>query len=411
MTEEGKPEFFYGYVIVAAAFIVMAVAMGGNISFGVFFKPVLVEFGWTRATTSGAFSLSVILSGFLGLVAGRLNDRFGPRLVLTACGILSGLGYLLLSQVSGLGQLYLVYGLIMGIGLSGYFVALLSTTARWFVKRRGMMTGIVLAGIGTGTTVMPLLASWLISNYEWRTSYIIVGIISLILIVLIAQLFQRDPQSRGQLPDGGMEEKHNNLNSAAEGLSFQEALRTKQLWMLPVIFLGVGFSIYAMVVHIVIHATGLGILETSAVNILALAGGANIVARLMIGNVVDRIGSRPALIIGLSAMLTALVWLQFANELWMLYLFGAIFGFAWGGSSVPMSPIIAELFGLKAHGVLFGFVDIGFAVGATIAPVLIGYIFDVTSSYQLGFLICAVLSAIGLILALLLKPTRAISSS
>jgi MFS family permease len=164
-------------------------------------------------------------------------------------------------------------------------------------------------------------------------------------------------------------------------------------------------------VHIVIHTTGLGIPATSAVNILAFTGGANIAGRLVIGSAIDRIGSRLALVIGLSVMLASLAWLQFAEELWMLYLFGTIFGFAWGGSSVPMSPLVAELFGLRSHGVLFGFVDIGFAIGATVGPVLIGYIFDVTSSYQLGFLISAGLSIIGLILTLLLKPTVTTSSS
>ena len=99
MIEQRKPKFFYGYIIVSVAFIIMVVAIGGLNSFGVFFEPVLVEFDWMRAMTSGAFSLSAVIYGLLSITAGRLNDRFGPRLLLIASGIFMGLGYFLMSQI------------------------------------------------------------------------------------------------------------------------------------------------------------------------------------------------------------------------------------------------------------------------------------------------------------------------
>ena len=124
------------------------------------------------------------------------------------------------------------------------------------------------------------------------------------------------------------------------------------------------------------------------------------------GNVSDKIGNRPVLIIGIVTLMVALAWLQFAKELWTLYLFGAVFGLAYGSTIVTESPIVAEFFGLRAHGVLFGIVDVGFTTGGTVGPVLIGYLFDITSSYQLGFLIMAAMSLIGLIFTLLLRPIK-----
>ena len=116
---ESGLRFFYGYVVVAVAFLILIVAWTTYNAFGVFFKPLQVEFGWSSAATSGAFSLSMIIFGALNVVVGGLNDRFGPRLVTTACGILLGVGYLLMSQVNSLWQLYLFLGVIIGIGMSG----------------------------------------------------------------------------------------------------------------------------------------------------------------------------------------------------------------------------------------------------------------------------------------------------
>ena len=117
LTAARKPGFFYGYVIVLIGFFNMLLMFGAFYSFGVFFKPLSTEFGWTRATTSGAYSLAMFLSGLLAIVMGRLTDRFGPRVVLTLCGFLLGLGFLLMSQVSAIWQLYLFYGVIIGVGL------------------------------------------------------------------------------------------------------------------------------------------------------------------------------------------------------------------------------------------------------------------------------------------------------
>ena len=111
---------------------------GAQYSFGVFFKPLLAEFGWTRAVTSGVYSLYMVLQGFLGIIAGRLTDRFGSRLVVTVCGLFLGAGYLLMSQIGAVWQIYLFYGILASIGAAGGWVPLLSTVARWFVKGRGL---------------------------------------------------------------------------------------------------------------------------------------------------------------------------------------------------------------------------------------------------------------------------------
>ena len=212
MIERKRPSFFYGYVIVAVAFFLMLIMWGAYYSFGIFFEPLLAQFGWTKAMTSGAFSLSFFLTGILGVLAGKLTDRFGPRVVMTVCGFFLGLGYLMMSQIGAIWQLYLFYGVVIAIGMSGAWVPLISTVPRWFVKRRGMMTGIVTSGTGIGTIIFSLVASRLISDHGWRLSYVIVGSGVLVLLMLAAQFLRRDPHQIGQLPYGRSEVNGEDLN-------------------------------------------------------------------------------------------------------------------------------------------------------------------------------------------------------
>ena len=400
-----KPKFFYGYVVVVAAFLIMVVSWGAISTFGVFFKPLLTEFDWTRAAISGAYSLRIILSGLVAIGTGRLTDRFGPRLVITACGFLVGLGFLLMSQIGAIWQLYLFYGVIVGIGLSAAWVPLVSPVARWFTQRRGLMTGIVVSGAGLGTMIMPPAASWFISNYGWRTSYIILGIIALVLIVLVAQFIKHAPAQTGQVPYRVDEVKVDSLNLEAGGFSLKEAIHTRQFWTLSATWLCFGFSLGGILVHIVPHALDLGISPIIAANILAIRGGVSIPGGIIIGSVADRIGSRSALIITSILCSGALLWLLGAKELGMLYLFAAILGFGSGGLFVLESPLVAKLFGLSSHGVILGSVGFSYMIGGAIGPVVVGGIFDITGSYSLAFLACAIVSIIGLILASLLKPT------
>ena len=150
MDEAKKRKFFYGYVIAAACFGIQAIGIGTYIAFGIFFNPLISEFGWSRATISGASSVAFILMGLLGILVGRLNDRIGPRKMMTVTGVFFGLGYFLMSRLGAVWQLYLFYGIIIGIGMSSIDVIPLSTTARWFVRKRGIMTGIVKVGTGAG---------------------------------------------------------------------------------------------------------------------------------------------------------------------------------------------------------------------------------------------------------------------
>jgi len=400
------PKFFYGYVIVAAAFVMLTVMGGTYYSFGVFFSPLLVEFSWTRAMTSGAFSLCLMVEGMLGIVMGRATDRWSPRIVITLCGFLLGLGYLLMSHISALWHFYLLYGVIIGIGLGGLWVPPVSIVVRWFTKRRNMMTGIAIAGTGVGGLIAPLLANWLISTYTWRLSYVILGSIVLVLIILAAQFLKRDPAQVGQLPYGENGREVQGLQMENSALSLREAVYTKQLWLVSGMFLCFGFCVFSVMVHIVPHAIELGIPAASAANVLAVIGGVSIAGKTIMGAATDRIGTRMGIIIGLILMIVTLTWLIVARELWMLYLLAAFFAFGYASMVALMSPIVAELFGLSSVGALLGIVNFAATIGCATGPVLAGWLFDINGSYQLAFLICVAVSITGLILTLFLKPTH-----
>ncbi len=402
-TERIKIGFFYGYVVVLAAFLVMVIMWGMLSSFGVFLKPLSTEFGWTRAMTSTAYSLSFIMFGLCSIATGKLSDRFGPRIILTICGLLLGSGYLFVSQTGTIWQLYLSYSVI-GAGMSGTTVPLTSTVARWFTKNRGMMIGIVFAGIGTGMLIMPPVITWLIINYGWRTTYIVVGVAILVLIVPLAQFLRRDPSQIGQLPYGDREsEKKGDIYHA--GFSLQEGIHTPQFWMFGGTLFFFALIVGTVLVHVIPYAISSGLSAPGAAVVLSVVGMFSTGSRIIVGSTGDRIGYKPTFIICFVLVSISPLLLLAAKDLWMFYLFATIFGIGQGGVSSLMTPMVAELFGLDSLGVIFGVITIGGTLGMAIGPIVAGHIFDTMGSYNLAFIIYAGISVIGLILVSLLKPT------
>ncbi len=237
-----RVKYFYGYNIVAAGFIIQAVGVGAMFTYGVFFKEFQAEFGWSRAAISGASSLAFLMMGLVGIIAGKMNDRIGPKVIIVVSGISMGLGYMLMSRLQTLWQLYLLYGVLVGIGFSTHDVITLSTVARWFERRRGMMSGFVKVGTGSGQFLVPLIATLLIAAYGWRNSYLIIGSAALVIFVAVAQVLSRDPQAIGLLPDGDSHDSHDNgSGSRQESVTLRAAARTGQFWILCVAeFYGTG---------------------------------------------------------------------------------------------------------------------------------------------------------------------------
>jgi MFS family permease len=373
-------------------------------TFGLFFTPLSDEFGWSSAAISGAFSFTYLLFGFLAIVTGRLADKLGPRVVLVACSLFLGSGYLLMSQVNSIWQLYLFYGVAVGIGNSGD-VAAISTLARWFVKKRGTVTGITKAGAGLGMLIIPLLANWLISSYGWRNAYVFIGIISMVVLVAASLFLKRDPGQIGQHPDGATEPEEAVSGVGVRQFSLQEVVGIRQFWIFAAVWFFINFCTQVVMLHIAPHVIEQGISTTVAATILGAIGGASILGRIGMGGVSDKLGRKATFIMAISVLSAALIWVQFAREAWMFYLFAALYGIAHGASFTLATPMLAELFGVGSLGAIFGAVMFVGTIGGAIGPVISGRIFDITGSYQLGFLLSFALSIIAAVLMLFLRPT------
>jgi MFS family permease len=284
--------------------------------------------------------------------------------------------------------------------------------SRWFVRLRGLMTGIAIAGIGTGTMVMPLLVNPLLTAFDWRLSFIILGGLTLVVVLPAAFFLKRDPAQIGCRAFGADGDKEENTSGRAKeaGLTFRQAVQTMRFWLTAGIFFCFGIYVHTVMVHIVPQARALLPDAAGTALIMSFLGVGSIVGRVAMGSASDRIGVKYTLMISLAVIALTFVWLLSADQLWMFYLFAVAFGFGYGAMIAMQTLTMVNMFGLVSLGTMVGVITCIYTAGGSIGPVISGYIYDVTGSYRIAFLICLGLSLSGLVLALVLKGGKAAGS-
>jgi MFS family permease len=387
---------------VIAGFLILMLTVGMYVTIGVFFKPMLNEFGWTRAVTSGPIAVSGLVNGVGSLVMGGLTDRLGPRMVVIFCGILSGIGYIMMSQITGIWQLYIFYSLLIGAGLS-VMVPLMSAVARWFQHRRTVMTGIIFAGGGAGGLILPPLANWLVIQNGWRPSYLVLGIVFLVIIIIAALFLKRSPAQPAVAP---ADQPRVEAGGTPGSYTFKTSLQTLSFWLLMVSNFFFGFTVGTIQIHLIPYATDINVTPTSAATLYSVMSAIVIIGCIVLGTVGDRLGNKRLFVGTFAGFTVGLIWLGFMRELWMLYVFALIFGLCNGSGFAQATPLTARIFGLRSLGIILGMLMLGQAVGVAAGGFLAGYIYDINRSYQLMFLICGTGSFIAALSTSLVKPIK-----
>ena len=399
-----KEKLYYGWVIVAACLMISLISYGIQYSFGVFFKPLESEFNWTRIQVSGVFSAYMLLHCILAFFAGSATDKFGPRKIVTFGGFFAGLGLILTSYVSDPWQLYLFYSLMLGLGISTAWTPIVTTTSRWFARRwTGLALGIVSAGVGLGTMILSPVASYLIATYGWNTSYFILGVAAWIIIISSAQLLRKEPPSTvAATPETISSTSQTNFG----GFTLKEALRTRNLWLFYVMYILFAICIFVVMGHLVRHAEDINTSSTVAATFLSVIGVGSIIGRIAMGSISDRLGRKTSIIICSIVLGVMMFWLTAIESVWEFYVFSAIFGFCYGGTSPVVAATIGEIFGLAHLGAIYGSVIMVAGFGGAVGPLLPGYIYDVTNSYLLAFILGGVMSLVGALTVYFIKMPK-----
>ena len=371
--------------------------IGSMFAYGVFFPALESELGWSRTLLSGCISLSFLVMGIGAIGAGQLNDSFGARGVMMAAGLIYGTGYVLMYYLAAPWQLFVLYGFFIGLGLATHDVVTLSIIARNFSRRRGTMTGVVKVGTACGQIVIPLVASVLLAAYGWRIAFVALGVGAGLLLMFAGYWLGLNVEQPGQ----------DATPQARTGMPFKQALRSRALWILCVVQFSFFPTLATIPVHLPVFAQDMGMQAAAAAALLAVIGGVSIVGRLLIGNAADRIGGRLSMFICLVILTSSLAFLTTAETHLELYVFASIYGVGHGGLFTVVSPTIAEYFGMRAHGALFGVVLFCGTLGAAGGPLLAGWIFDQTGSYGIAFWGLAGMAATAALLVLTLpRPIK-----
>ena len=407
-----RPAPFYGWVVVGAAFSVLFMAYGAQFSFGVFFSALIEEFGWSRGALSGAFALYAFGYSALAAVSGRLTDRWGPRAVIATGGVFLGAGWIAMSATSAVWHPYVFYGVVAALGMSTANVPCGATVSRWFVRRRGLATGVATAGGSFGAFAFPPIAQLIVSRMGWRWAYVAFGVALLVTLNLLAPLMKRDPERLGLTPDGDPpEDVHAAALERGRDFTLAQAMRTRAFWVLFALFSATWFSIFTPVVHLVPLARGLGIDPLVATTLVSAIGMAGIFGRLVMGSLSDRIGRRPAIGVGLVLQIAAFLGFAAAGALPGLYAASVAFGFSYGAVAALFPAMVADFFGRKHAG---GLVGLLFATAGSLAacgPLGAGFIYDRTGSYGPAWVGSAALNVVALGLLAWARPPRRLELS
>jgi MFS family permease len=369
-----KVESPYRWVIVAAGGLLGCVAIGTMFSLPVLLRPISEDTGWSTTGVSTAMTIGFLALAFASMIWGGLSDRFGPRVVVLAGSALLAASMAVASQASSLIEFQLVFGLVVGAATAAIFAPMMACVTGWFETQRSLAVSLVSAGMGMAPMTMSPLAAWLVTDYDWRTTMLILaGIAAAIMIP--AALFVRSPpalQSANAAPSAHAEPE----------MSVRQAIRTPQF----VILLLTNFFCCAThsgpIFHTVSYAITCGIPMIAAVTIYSVEGLAGMGGRIAFGVMGDRLGAKNVLVVGLLMQAFGVLSYVFVNQLTGFYTVAVIVGFIYAGV-MPLYAVIArENFPLKMMGTVIGGTAMAGSLGMATGPVLGGLLYDNFATYS-----------------------------
>lgn len=395
--------FYYGWVIVGVSFLTLFFVLGSRSAFGLFYMAILEEYGWGRGETAGAFSLLMLLHGFLAPISGILIDRLGARKLFPVSAVCLAIGLALLSRATAIWHLYLFLGVIVAIGSNALsYSPHMSLIPRWFTTKRGFASGVVLAGIGTGVLVHAPLIEYLIGELGWRNTFLVLSAIMFCVVSPINALFhRRSPEEVGQHLQDEVRAGHGGLSSAGPPIppgqwTLTNAFFTKSFWWLAFIFFNHGIVTNTMVVHQALHVVDMGYSHILAASLLGLVGLLGSLGGALNGHFSDHLGRKIPFVVGSGfTFMGILVLLQVKDDSspLILYLFAILYGLGNGGTAPVTASLTVDLFPGNSMGRIFSIYSLVYGFGGALGPYVGGYFYDRMGSYVIPF--CLLLLCIG----------------
>jgi MFS family permease len=369
---------FYGWVIVGVGIVVTCVGFGAMLSLSIFLQPMAEAMGWSRTGIATAALLNFLGMGVGAFVWGALSDRYGTRAVVLAGGLLLGLGMVLASRASTLGEFQILFGIIVGVASGSFYAPMTAATAKWFTRNRSLAVALVSAGLSVGSTVMAPLSRWLISTWDWRTAMLALG--DLVWLVIIPAAFLIRPPASPAGPTGPLAPA-----AAAPALTIGQALRTPQFAAIALTHFACCAAHSGPIFHMVTHAIDRGVSVMAAATLLSAAGLASLSGKIVCGLFADRVGAKRTLVAGLALQALAISLYLVTSGLAGFYGLALMFGFAYGGVMPLYAILVREYFGERIMGAAFGAVSLAATLGMALGPWMGGWLYDQLGSYAWMF--------------------------
>lgn len=373
----------FGWIAVACSFTAHFIGFGTLYSFTIFFPSMLEAFGEGRGATSWIASIAAGLMLGAGSITGKLSDRFGPGPMLAAGGVLMGAGLLLTSFATSIWQVYLSYGLTVGLGVSCAFVPSVATVGQWFGRRRGLAIGVAVAGTGIGSLVLAPLSRALIDASGWRDAMRVLALLSMLALLVAGATIK--PRTRARPNPSARPREHDRVFA----LLFWGSLIASYGYWVPF-------------VHIVPYAEDRGIPTAAAAALVGVMGIANTLGRVVMGALADRIGRHRMMQLSAAALTAALLAWPLAGDWGGLLTFGLAYG-SFAGAFIALLPAVAgDYFGTEGLAGITGRLFSGAAVGSLAGAPVTGLLFDARGSYTPGIILAGSAMAAGAALMFML---------
>jgi len=398
----------YSWVVAAVTFVALMGAAGFRATPGVLIVPLQNEFGWNRAIISVAVSINLILFGLTGPFAAALMDRFGLRTVTVGALITVATGALLTTVMNAPWQLYLLWGVVVGLGTGCMASVLAATVAnRWFVQRRGLVLGALTAAGATGQLIFLPGLGWLAQSAGWRLAAITVGLAALAVVPVVALFLRNRPSDLGLRAFGATEADTTPTNTgspianAFRGLRL--GVRSRDFWLLGGSFFICGASTNGLIgTHLIPASMDHGMAEVTAASLLAVIGVFDVIGTLASGYLTDRFDSRWLLFFyyGLRGLSLLFLPYVFGSPQFALILFIVFYGLDWVATVPPTVQIARRVFGAQNFAIVYGWIFAAHQMGAATIAFAAGAVRTFFGDYQLAFMSSGLLCLIaaGLVL-------------